>query len=159
MICAGSVFASSPAAAKFRGLLKQAGDRFMTHDPIANMLTQIRNALAVKKQEVILPYSKLKHNLAKLLETQGWVEKVEEAGMEPKKSLKLMLKYYGDGLSAIAGVKRVSKPGQRIYAKAQDIPKYRLGIGATIISTSKGLMTDQEARKEKMGGEIICQIW
>ncbi|MBI4050421.1 MAG: 30S ribosomal protein S8 [Candidatus Doudnabacteria bacterium] len=128
-------------------------------DPIADMLTRIRNALAVKKPEVVLPYSKLKYNLARLLESQGWVEKTENLQEGAKKMLKLILKYDNAGLPAIAGMKRVSKAGQRIYAKASEISKYRLGLGATIISTSKGLMTDREARKEKVGGEVICQIW
>lgn len=131
----------------------------MITDPISDMLTQIRNALAVKKPEVILPYSQLKSNLADLLMRQGWIAKVEVTEEGKKKSLKLALKYLPEGRAAITGLKRVSKPGQRIYAKFPDISRFTLGVGATIISTSKGLMTDREARREKVGGEVLCQIW
>lgn len=131
----------------------------MITDPISDMLTQIRNATAVKRQEVVLPYSILKHNLAQLFLNHGWIKSVELLGDEKRKQLKLVLQYHPTGQPAISGLKRVSKPGQRIYAKVTDIPRFRLGVGATIISTSRGLMTDKQARKEKMGGEIICQIW
>ncbi len=123
------------------------------------MLTQIRNALAVKKQEVVVRHSALKKSLADLLLAQGWLSKAEIVEEESKaKFLKLTLQYAGDE-PAISGLKRVSKPGQRIYAKVADIPRMSSGLGAIIISTSKGLMTDKQARKEKMGGEVICQIW
>ena len=128
-------------------------------DPISDMLTRIRNALAMKKQEVVLPYSKFKHSLADILEKQGKLEKtaVEEQGNF--KFLKLVLKYDDSGTSVISGVSRVSKPGQRIYSKAKKIPKVKLGNGITIVSTSRGLMTDKQAKAEKIGGEVICQIW
>ena len=131
-------------------------------DPISDMLTRIRNGLAVKKAEVVLPYSKLKHNLAELLHNQGWIDQVEiDGGMEEKslKQLKLKLKYDAAGSPIISGLNRVSKPGQRIYARSQEIPKVKSGFGATIVSTPKGLMTDRQARKERVGGEVICQIW
>ncbi|MDP3993746.1 MAG: 30S ribosomal protein S8 [Candidatus Doudnabacteria bacterium] len=131
-------------------------------DPISDMLTRIRNALAVKKAEVVLPYSKLKQNLAELLHNQGWIDQVEiDGGTEEKslKHLKLKLKYDEAGSPIISGLNRISKPGQRIYARSQEIPKVKSGFGATIVSTSKGLMTDRQARKEKVGGEVICQIW
>lgn len=131
----------------------------MNTDPIADMLTQIRNALAVKKPEVVLPYSRLKHDLAELLQKQGWLTNAEMQETQNRKFLHLSLKYHPNGHAAIGGLRRVSKPGQRIYAKFSEIPKLHMGIGATIISTSKGLMTDQEARREKVGGEVICQIW
>ncbi len=127
--------------------------------PIADMLTRIRNALVMKKTEVVLPYSKLKHNFANLLLRQGWIEKVEVFEQKNHKFLNVGLKYSPEGRAAISGLKRISKPGQRIYARAAEIPRFGIGIGATIISTSKGLMTHQEARKEKVGGEVICQIW
>lgn len=145
----------------------------MMTDPISDMLTRIRNALLMKKQDVVLPYSKLKASLATVLEKQGWLEKTEtaeedlptlptgrQAGQAGKmKVLKLRLKYSADGEPRITGLKRVSKPGQRIYAKVTNIPRVTYGTGATILSTSKGIMTASEARKEKLGGEIICQIW
>lgn len=124
-------------------------------DPIADMLTRIRNALAVKKTEVILPYSRLKQNLASVLLKHGWLSGVEAAD----KFLKLTLKYDEAGLAAISGLSRVSRPGQRIYAKAAEIGKLRSGIGAMVISTSKGLMTDTEARQQKVGGEVVCKVW
>lgn len=127
-------------------------------DPISDMLTQIRNALLRRKEEVVLSYSKIKENLGQVLARQGWVEKVETLEDGGRKFLKLKLKYE-QGTSVISGLKRVSKPGQRIYAKVSEIPPVKLGFGSTILSTSKGLMTDKEARKEKMGGELICQIW
>lgn len=131
-------------------------------DPIADMLTRIRNALAVKKAEVVLPYSKLKYNLAVLLHSQGWIDQAEvNEGKEDKspKTLQLKLKYDESGSPIISGLTRVSKPGLRIYARSSEIPRAKSGFGATIISTSKGLMTDRQARKEKVGGEVICQIW
>ena len=128
-------------------------------DPISDMLTRIRTAAAVKKTEVVLPYSKLKMNLGKLLEKSGWIESVQEASEGNMKVLKLKLKYDDQGLSVISGINRLSKPGQRIYAKVTKIPRVALGNGATIVSTSRGLMTSDQARKEKLGGELICEIW
>ena len=128
-------------------------------DPISDMLTRIRNALAVKKTEVVMPYSKLKFNLAQLLQNSGWIESVS-AGEEGKfKVLRIGLRYGSDGMPAISGITRLSKPGQRIYSKVTRIPRVMLGTGATIVSTSKGLMTSDQARKAKLGGELICQIW
>lgn len=131
----------------------------MTQDPISDMLTQIRNALAVKKPEVVLPYSKFKHSLSNLLAQNGWLEKAEVLEEEGVKTLKLHLKYDETGMPVISCLVRMSKPGQRIYAKNAKIPKVRMGHGLTIVSTSKGLMTDREAQAEKVGGEVICQIW
>jgi small subunit ribosomal protein S8 len=128
-------------------------------DTISDMLTRIRNALMVRKPEVSMPYSKFKHNLAKLLVNEGWLRTVdvkEEAGM---KTLVLGLKYDAQGEPHISGLKRVSKPGQRIYTRNEEIPRALGGAGMTIVSTSKGLMTDKKARMQKVGGEIVCQIW
>lgn len=128
-------------------------------DTISDMLTRIRNALMVKKQEVSLPYSKFKHNLAKLLVHEGWLKSVdvkEEAGM---KTLILGMKYDQTGEPTITGLKRISKPGQRIYTRNAEIPRALGGAGVTIVSTSKGLMTDKNARTQHMGGEVVCQIW
>lgn len=131
----------------------------MITDPISDMLTQIRNALAIQKPEVILPYSRLKESLAKLLEIQGWLLSATAEEEDRSKVLRLKLRYHPTGTPAITGLKRVSKPGQRIYAKFSEIPRLRLGVGATILSTSRGLMTDKQARQAKLGGEVICQIW
>jgi small subunit ribosomal protein S8 len=128
-------------------------------DTISDMLTRIRNGLMAKKSDVSLPYSNFKHNLAKVLQAEGWIKQVEVKEAEGIKSLSLLLKYDQGGMPVISGIKRVSKPGQRIYSARTEIPTVMGGIGTTIISTSKGLMTDKEARKNKVGGEIVCQIW
>ncbi len=130
----------------------------MFTDPISDMLTRIRNAAAVRKAEVSIPYSKLKHNLASILEREGYVNgvAVRENGI---KQLEVKLKYDERGEAVVNGLKRVSKPGQRIYVPMDQIPRANGGMGITILSTSKGLMTDKEARKQKYGGEVICQIW
>ncbi|MBU6447906.1 30S ribosomal protein S8 [Patescibacteria group bacterium] len=130
----------------------------MFTDPISDMLTRIRNAAAAQKAEVSMPYSKLKHSLASILEREGYVSSVSvrENGL---KQLTVQLKYDGSGETVVNGLKRVSKPGQRIYVPMDKIPRANGGLGITILSTSKGLMTDKEARKQKYGGEVICQIW
>jgi len=127
-------------------------------DPIADMLTRIRNAQAVLKPEVFIPFSKIKYQIAKILEKEGFVESAEKKGRGVKRKIKIVLKY-DDKTPAISGLKRISKPGQRIYLPVKKIKPVRGGFGIAIISTSKGLMTDKEARKKKLGGEIICEIW
>jgi len=127
-------------------------------DPITDLLNQIRNAQAVGKTEVLIPLSKIKNEIANLLSKEGFVGEVKK-GMKGKiKALKITLKY-DNGVPAIAGLKRVSKPGQRIYDSVHEIKRVHGGYGISIVSTSKGLMTNKEARKQKIGGEIICQIW
>ena len=123
------------------------------------MLTRIRNAQAVKKADVTLPYSKFKHNLADVLVKEGWIKSVEVKDSGVLKSLVIQLKYTPAGDPFISVIKRISKPGQRIYTKNTEIPRALGGMGSTIVSTSKGLMTDKLARTQKMGGEVICQIW
>lgn len=130
----------------------------MFTDPIADMLTRIRNGLAAKKAEVVIPYSKLKQNLANILTAEGYV--VAVLVRENRfKELVIKLKYTSSGEPVIMGIKRVSKPGQRIYVPVTFIPKSNGGLGLTILSTSRGLMTDRQARKEKYGGEVVCQVW
>lgn len=130
-------------------------------DPITDMLNRIRNAQAVLKETVSIPFSNLKYELAKILEEQGLVEKIERKGRKEKKFLKITLKYIKEESNrpAILGLKRVSKPGQRIYTGAKKIKLVRGGYGIAIISTSEGLMTSKEAWKKKLGGEILCEIW
>jgi small subunit ribosomal protein S8 len=128
-------------------------------DPISDMLTRIRNALMVKKTDVSLPYSKFKHSLAKLLVSEGWLKSVDVKEDTGFKNLVLALKYEATGEPSISGLKRVSKPGQRIYSNQQEIPRALGGSGVTIVSTSRGLMTDRHARTQHVGGEVICQIW
>ena len=127
-------------------------------DPITDMLNQIRNAQAVGKAEVLLPLSKIKNEIANILSKEGFVGEVKKAAKGNIKGLKIVLKY-DNGVPAIGGFKRVSKPGQRIYQGFSEIRKVHGGYGMSIISTSKGLMTNKEARYKKMGGEVICQVW
>jgi small subunit ribosomal protein S8 len=130
----------------------------MFTDPIADMLTRVRNAAATKKAEVRIPYSKLKHSLAEVLKAEGYITDFR-ASEGTIKHLDITLKYDANGQTVISGIKRVSKPGQRIYASIDRIPRVNGGLGLSILSTSHGLMTDKEARKQKFGGEIICQVW
>jgi len=130
----------------------------MYTDPISDMLTRIRNGNTAKKAEVVLPYSKFKFSLAKVFEKEGFISEVKEVAGK-QKMLQLNLKYDNSGDSIISGIKRVSKPGQRIYLPADKLPRTNSGYGITVVSTSKGLMTDKEARKAKMGGEVLCQVW
>lgn len=123
------------------------------------MLTRIRNAYASRKTEVVVPYSNFKHNLAKVLMHGGWIRNFEVGNDSKFKNLQLELKYTAEGQPVISGIQRISKPGQRIYKKTTDIPRVMGGLGTTIVSTSKGLVTAENARKQKIGGEIICQIW
>ncbi|MHB8871713.1 MAG: 30S ribosomal protein S8 [Candidatus Doudnabacteria bacterium] len=130
----------------------------MFTDPISDMLTRIRNGAAAHKTDVLMPYSKLKHNLANILAREGYIAGVEviEGSL---KQLSVKIKYTSDGEAVVSSIQRVSKPGQRIYVPMDRIPRTNGGLGVTILSTSKGLMTDKEARKQKYGGEVICQIW
>ena len=127
-------------------------------DPITDMLNQIKNAQAVGKTEVLVPLSKIKNEIATLLSKENFVGDVKKTTKGKIKSLKITLKY-AEGIPAIEGFKRVSKPGQRIYNGVHDIKRVRGGYGLSIISTSKGLMINSEARKQKLGGEVICQVW
>ncbi len=127
-------------------------------DPIADMLTIIRNGLATKKESVKVPFSNLKLKIAEILEREGWIEKAEKKGRR-RKYILLKLKYDKDGNPVISGLKRVSKQGQRIYKGYKEIKKVKGGYGIAIVSTSKGVLTDKEARKKRVGGEIICEIW
>lgn len=127
-------------------------------DPIADMLNRIRNAQVVSKETVKVPFSILKNKIAIILEREGWIEKAEQKGRKNLKHLEIKLKYQ-DGKPAISGVKKISKPGQRIYSTASDVKRVRDGFGMAIVSTSKGLMTDKEIRRNKVGGEILFQIW
>ncbi len=127
-------------------------------DPISDMLNRIRNAQAVLKETVNIPFSNLKYEIAKILKKEGFVEKVEKKGRKTKRMIEITLKYENK-TSVISGLARISKPGQRVYFKAKKIKRVKEGYGIAIISTSKGLMADKEARKEKLGGEVICKIW
>jgi len=127
-------------------------------DPITDMLNRIRNAQAVFHSTVNVPFSNLKYEIAKILEKSGFIEKAEKKGKRVKKIIEITLKYENK-IPAISGLKRVSKPGQRIYKNKRELKPIKGGYGIAIISTSKGLMTDREARRQKLGGEVICEIW
>lgn len=133
-------------------------------DPISDMLTRIRNASMVKKSEVVVPMSKLKFEIAQILKRKGLVNDVQVLNQDTKKAatfgeMKISLKYKKDGASAISSIKRISKPGLRVYAKKDNLPKVLNNLGFAIMSTPRGLMTNKEARKDGLGGEVICEIY
>jgi small subunit ribosomal protein S8 len=130
-------------------------------DPIADMLTRIRNANTAMKDKVRMPSSKLKENLARILEREGYIEgfSVAPADGQPGNVLEITLKYSPDRARTIAGLRRVSKPGLRIYAQADKMPRVLGGMGVAVLSTSQGLMTDREARSKRVGGEVLCYVW
>ena len=128
-------------------------------DPIADMLTRIRNANAMKYKEVSMPVSKVKTEIAKILKNEGFIEDYKVNKGEVQGTLVLTLKYVNKKERVITGLKRISKPGLRVYVKADDVPKVLNGFGIAIISTSKGIMTDKEARKESLGGEVMAYVW
>ena len=128
-------------------------------DPIADMLTRLRNANSAYHDTVGMPYSKIKSRIAEILQQEGYIAgwRVEEA--EVGKSLVVMLKYGNSRERSIAGIKRVSKPGLRVYAKKDNLPRVLGGLGVAIISTSSGLMTDKQAKKNGVGGEVLAYVW
>ena len=128
-------------------------------DPIADMLIRIRNAQAVKKDTVQIPFSHIKYQIAKVLEQRKFIKGIELKGRKTRKMLELTLKYDKEKESVIVGLKRVSKPGLRTYAAAQKIRRVRSGRGIAILSTSAGIMSDSDARRKNVGGEVLCEIW
>jgi small subunit ribosomal protein S8 len=131
----------------------------MLTDPIADMLTRIRNAVRAHKESVELPSSKMKRQIAELLRQEGFIAGVEEIERGPGKVLRITLQYGKGNEPAISGIRRISKPGLRVYVGVDEIPRVRGGLGTTILSTPKGVMTDRTARKERVGGEVICTVW
>jgi small subunit ribosomal protein S8 len=130
------------------------------HDTISDMLTRIRNASIVKHQTTNLPATKLTRSIATVLRQEGYVGEYEEVGEGIEKKLVLTLRYKGKNRQPIiTALKRVSKPGLRVYSNHKDLPKVLGGIGIAVISTSSGIMTDREARKQGLGGEILCYVW
>ncbi|HLD21732.1 MAG TPA: 30S ribosomal protein S8 [Patescibacteria group bacterium] len=127
-------------------------------DPIADMFTRIRNAQMVAQKEVSVPYSKMKHRLADILIAHGYILAVKQEEVYGHQELMMTLKYFGK-IPAIHSIRRVSKPGKRVYVGANKLPYVYDKLGVAIISTSKGLMTNNEARKQKIGGEVICEIF
>ena len=130
----------------------------MITDPISDMLTRIRNAAIVKKAEVILPSSKIKFSIAKILEKEGYLANVRQTDKGPQRTMTLQLKYE-NGQSVVHKIRRVSTPGRRVYSAASELPRVLSGFGIAVISTPNGLMTNREARKRKLGGEVICEVY
>ena len=129
-------------------------------DPIADMLTRIRNGLNAGHETAIVPASKMKVEIAKILKAEGYINNYKVTGDSAKdKMITIELKYAPDGKKVISGLKRISKPGLKVYAKSDAIPRVLNGLGVAIISTSKGLMADRDARKNKLGGEVVAYIW
>ncbi len=130
----------------------------MMTDPISDLLSRIRNAQAAKKNEILLPYSKVKFRIAQILQSEGYVLNVEKLSVGTFSQLRIELKYPGDRPS-IRVIKRVSTPGRRVYAKSGELPRVFSDIGIAIISTPNGLMTNKEARVRRLGGEVICEVY
>jgi small subunit ribosomal protein S8 len=129
------------------------------NDPIADMLTRIRNAQVAKHDAVVIPASNPKKALAKILLAEGYIKGVDFIKDGPQGNIKITLKYIEGKQPVIAGLKKISKPGLRVYAKNGSLPKVLGGLGIAIISTSKGMMTDKEARKQMVGGEVLAYVW
>jgi len=128
-------------------------------DPIADMLTRIRNAITARKAKVIMPSSKLKQRLAEVLKDEGFVTGVSSEEDGKQGLLTIELRYDNNNDNAIQGIRRVSKPGQRRYARHTTLPRVRSGLGVAILTTSKGVMTERDARKQGLGGELLCEVW
>jgi small subunit ribosomal protein S8 len=131
----------------------------MQTDPIADMLTRIRNGTMVKRSQVIVPSSKMKEAIAQVLWEEGYIQGYDVTKDRPQPILRIWPKYAEDGEPVITGLRRISKPGCRIYAGKQDLPRVLSGMGIAILSTSQGIMTDKTARRLGIGGEVLCYIW
>jgi small subunit ribosomal protein S8 len=128
-------------------------------DPIADMLTRIRNANMVRHESVELPASRMKREIAEILKREGFIRDAEYIEDNKQGILRIFLKYGPNNERVITGLKRISKPGLRVYVKATEVPRVLRGLGIAILSTNKGIMTDKEARQQKVGGEVIAYIW
>ena len=131
----------------------------MLSDPIADMLTRIRNAVSVERPHVDVPLSKVKRGLADVLKREGYIWDWQVIEGEPVQQLRLELKYGPNGEHVIQSIKRVSKPGRRVYRGSADLRPILNGMGITVLSTSSGVVSDREARQKKLGGEVLCEIW
>lgn len=128
-------------------------------DPVADMLTRIRNANMVRHESVELPASRVKREIAEILKREGFIRDAEYIEDNKQGIIRVFLKYGANNQKVLTGLKRISKPGLRVYAKASEIPRVLRGLGVAILSTSQGIMTDKEARQNKVGGEVIAYIW
>ncbi|HEY65849.1 MAG TPA: 30S ribosomal protein S8 [Caldilineae bacterium] len=131
----------------------------MMTDPIADMLTRIRNASMVGHKQVMMPSSKVKVAIARILKEEGFIQNYQVTRDRPQPQLRIILKYDQDRKPVITGMKRISKPGRRVYVKRQEIPWVLRGMGIAILSTPRGVMTDRQARRLGVGGEVICYVW
>lgn len=130
----------------------------MINDPIADMLTRIRNAIRIERPFVDMPMSSMRKNVADVLKREGYIWDYSEVEAEPAKMLRIELKYGPNGEKIIQRIKRISKPGRRVYAKCAELKPVLNGLGISIISTSRGLYSDREARSQKLGGEVLCEV-
>ena len=131
----------------------------MMTDPIADMLTRIRNAVRIERPHVEMPASKVKKGVADVLKREGYIWDWNEVEDHPVHKLRLELKYGPNGERLIRNIKRVSKPGRRVYSRARDLRPILQGLGISVVSTSRGVISDREARQKNLGGEVLCQIW
>jgi small subunit ribosomal protein S8 len=130
----------------------------MMTDPVSDMLTRIRNAAMARHERTQVPASQLKKHIAEILKAEGFIADVRDSEDDPR-NLTIVLKYGRDRSSAIDGIKRVSRPGRRVYVRHDHIPRVLSGMGVAILSTSRGVMSDKEARRQKVGGELLCEVW
>ena len=131
----------------------------MGTDPIADFLSRIRNAIHARKERVEAPWSRLKEAVAKVFQDEGFVGEYNVLEEAEKKTLRVWLKYDAKGQPIVRGLKRISKPGRRVYVRADEIPLVQNGLGVNVVSTSRGLLVDRQARKMHIGGEILCSVW
>ncbi len=131
----------------------------MMTDPISDMLARLRNAAIARHDRAEMPHSNLKQHIAEVLKSEGYLDDVRTSEGDGKKTLTIVLRYGRDKASAIDGVRRVSAPGRRVYVRFDRIPRVRSGMGISILSTSRGVMTDRQAREQRVGGELLCEVW
>ena len=131
----------------------------MITDPIADMLTRIRNALLARHRQVLIPRSKMKVAIARLLKEEGFIQHYDITRDRPQPMLRIILKYDKNRKPVLSGLRRVSKPGRRVYSQYREIPWVLSGLGVAILTTPKGIMTDRQARRARIGGEILCYVW
>lgn len=131
----------------------------MMTDPIADMLTRIRNAIRIERAQVDMPCSRVKVGIAEVLRREGYIWDFEVLETEPQKTLRINLKYGPNGERVVQQIDRVSRPGRRIYSQVQGMPSVREGMGIYVLTTSSGIVSDREARKQNIGGEVLCRVW
>ncbi|MFN3961622.1 MAG: 30S ribosomal protein S8 [Fimbriimonadaceae bacterium] len=131
----------------------------MLTDPIGDLLVRLRNGAQRGHETVVIPASKLKRSILEILKREGYIDAVEVSEKDGHPVFRVTLRYVGEGRPMITGLERISKPGRRVYVGSKDIPKVKNGLGISILSTSKGVMTDQESRKNGVGGEVLCAVW